>query len=319
MSGLVVTIDGAKYESLSSFTSPWAELAAGTAMNNVPVAIELPVKAGNEYQTLTTAITVTVEAVQANAKVEDNTAPVVTYIEKIDNAADAATAIADSTTDYVMLTADIADQIVVDADVSNKTIDACGNDVSFDFNGKLENVVVTGIVTENAKRAVDVVNASGDIAIVDCTLISGSGTGASAIGHGPNVNVTVDRCNISSNGIGKTYGMYYSGASGSLIITNSVFGEFTSWTITSNSTINGDVVIDNCVFNTKDGVFKTLGGGITGDFTFTNNTMNGCYGHDGSETNPKLNNLVVSGSGPVVCGGTKTVSGNIRNGVEWTQ
>ena len=83
--------------------------------------------------------------------------------------------------------------------------------------------------------------------------------------------------------------------------------------------IPGSYSIDNCVFNTKDGVFKTLSGGITGDFTFTNNTMNGCYGHDGSETNPKLNNLVVSGSGPVVCGGTKTVSGNIRNGVEWTQ
>ena len=36
---------------------------------------------------------------------------------------------------------------------------------------------------------------------------------------------------------------------------------------------NGNLTVDNCVFDTRDGVIKTLGGGVTGDFTFTNNTL----------------------------------------------
>ena len=105
-----------------------------------------------------------------------------------------------------------------------------------------------------------------------------------------------------------------SGSSGSVIITNSTFEDFTSWAILVNGTAGGDVLVDNCVFNTPDGVLKTLGGGVVGDFTFTNNEMIGCQGHDGI-----IDKLVVSSSGPVICTGTKTVEGNTLDGQAWTQ
>ena len=313
MDGLVITVGDDVCESLLSYTSPYATLAAEQAMQSVPVTIELPVQAGNEYQAQTTEIRVVVEAIQGNAVVSDATEPTIVQIPKVTTPEELAAAMADPELKAVNVMSDMG-ALTIDYDLKDKTIWANGNDVALTFTGNLENVVVDGIVADAAGRSINVKDATGDITITNCKLISAAGTSGSAIGHGPNVNVTVDNCELVSGG-GKTYGMYYQGGSGSLIITNSTFEGFGSWAITSNGTITGDVVIDNCVFNTPDGVFKTLGGGITGDFTFTNNTMNAA-GHDGN-----INKLVVSGSGtgPVICGGTKTVEGNTLNGEAWTQ
>jgi hypothetical protein len=316
MSGLIVNDGTTDYPALSTYTSPWFTLESGkNVADRAPVifSIELPVTAGNEYQEKKTSIKVTLEAVQGNAVVEDNRAPVVTYIEKVDTVDAAQTALADPNKDYVLFTGDVAGAITV-GDISNKIIDANDNQVSLVFTGNLENVVVKNITADTAGRSINANAAIGTITVLDSELYSAAGTSGSAIGQGPNVDVVIDNCTI--RGTGKSYGLYYSGASGGLYITNTTFENFGSWAITTNSTINGNVLIDNCIFNTPDGVFKTLAGGVTGDFTFTNNTMIGCKGHDGN-----INKLVVSGSGtgPVVCGGTKTVSGNTLDGVEWTQ
>ena len=245
------------------------------------------------------------------------------YIDGKPVATDAAgfkAAIENPNVSYVYIGEDVADTITVDYDVTNKIIDANGNDVRFAFNGKLENVVITGIVADKPGCSINLkgANASGDLRVVDSKFISASGKHAgAAIGLGGKVNVSIDNCTFSSNGA--DYGISHSGSSAGLEITNSTFEGFSSWAILINNKVEGDVLIDKCIFNTPDGVFKTLGGGITGNFTFTNNTMNGCYGHDGDEQNPKLNSIVVSGSGPVVCGGTKTVTGNTRNGASWEQ
>lgn len=69
MGALRVTIGERTYEYLGAYTSPWATLAANTDMPVVPVAIEFPVDAGDYYQNKSTAISVTVEAVQGNADV----------------------------------------------------------------------------------------------------------------------------------------------------------------------------------------------------------------------------------------------------------
>ncbi len=68
MSGLDITVNGTKYEALKSYTSAWASLSAGD-ITPVPVAIELPIDAGNEYQEESCKIAVTLEAVQGNAVV----------------------------------------------------------------------------------------------------------------------------------------------------------------------------------------------------------------------------------------------------------
>ncbi len=84
MSGLLVTINGVTYDYLGSYTSPWMTLEpTDKVIDNVPVVIELPVKAGNDYQMQKTAIKVTVEAVQGNADVADNSVPLVEYLNGV--------------------------------------------------------------------------------------------------------------------------------------------------------------------------------------------------------------------------------------------
>ena len=76
MSGLLVTIGETTYPVLDSYTSAWVSLTPGTNINAVPVVVELPVTAGNDYQDKNVEIKVTVEAVQGNADVKNATAPV---------------------------------------------------------------------------------------------------------------------------------------------------------------------------------------------------------------------------------------------------
>ena len=94
--GMVITVDGVSYEGLESWTSEWYPVIA--APNGVPgdvpvktISIELPVYAGNEYQSEATdqedgrlagdqsvTYTIVVEAVQGNA-VTDDESEIVTY------------------------------------------------------------------------------------------------------------------------------------------------------------------------------------------------------------------------------------------------
>ena len=87
MSGLLVTIEGVTYEFLGSYTSTWMTLQPDNDPDDkdftVPVVIEFPVDKGNEFQQKTTDIKVTVEAVQGNADVADNTVPMFEYLNGI--------------------------------------------------------------------------------------------------------------------------------------------------------------------------------------------------------------------------------------------
>lgn len=88
--GMVVTVDGVSHESLSKWTSEWYPVIAAPdgSPDTIPVktiSIELPVYAGNEYQSEYTEnkvesveYTIVVEAVQGNA-VTDNESEFVYY------------------------------------------------------------------------------------------------------------------------------------------------------------------------------------------------------------------------------------------------
>ena len=65
--GLVVSINGVEYNCLKSYTSTWMTLQPGQDITKIPVSIELPVKAGNEYQSKSAKLRVAIEAVQGNA------------------------------------------------------------------------------------------------------------------------------------------------------------------------------------------------------------------------------------------------------------
>ncbi|MBO5889285.1 MAG: hypothetical protein J6Q58_04010 [Clostridia bacterium] len=69
--GLNITVGNNENYSGVTLVSNWAQLAVGSADEIVPVTIELPEGAGNEYQDKTCTISYKVEAVQGNATVEN--------------------------------------------------------------------------------------------------------------------------------------------------------------------------------------------------------------------------------------------------------
>lgn len=235
----------------------------------------------------------------------------------VTNAADLAAALQSDTVDRVVLdaTADWSAPLVIDYAVSNKTIDFNGANGTIEFaaTASASNVVVTGIVdTDGTTNSVKTVSGfTGDLSIVGCSFVDANGTpnGAVSVPYG---NITIDDCSFT--GIAKSYGVYSTSAE-SLTITNCTFNNFGSWAIQINGRVAGDLTVDNCVFDTPDGVLKALSG-VGGDFTFTNNTMIGCKGHDG-----KAEALVVSTSKnlPVTADGTITYAGNTLDGVAWAQ
>lgn len=202
----------------------------------------------------------------------------------------------------------------------NKTLDFGGANakVTFTANATAENLTITGIVDDEAtgKNISSVAGFTGDVTVVDCSFVSGSGKHANAAINPVAGNFTVIDCTFDGQGTGDYAVSNSGGTTGDLVFQNCEFNNFTSWVILVNGTLTGNVLVDNCTFNTGDGVLKTLGGGVTGDFKFTNNTMIGVKGHDGN-----ANKILVSGSGtgPVIAGGVKTVTGNTLDGADWTQ
>ena len=68
--GLNITIDENNYNSVKAVSS-WEQLSVGSANEIVPITIELPEGAGNEYQDKTCTVSYKVEAVQGNADTVD--------------------------------------------------------------------------------------------------------------------------------------------------------------------------------------------------------------------------------------------------------
>jgi hypothetical protein len=307
---MVLNADGLNYTGVVSYTSVWVPVAVGQAMPSVPVELGLPVYANNDYQETTANYVVLVEAVQGNAAVAYEK-PIVEVANAVSNADEFNAAVADPFLETIVFDADVTGTI---GDVANKLFLANGNALTLTFNGTIDNVVIDGMVATTAGTSIDVNAAKGKLTVVDSAFISAAGKhDGAAIDMGANAELVIDNCTFVGNNAAD-YAISNTGSTLGITITNSTFTGFTSWAILVNNVVNGDLIVDSCTFETPDGVLKTLGGGVTGDFTFTNNTMIGCKGHDA-----KADQLVVSGSGVVVCGGTKTVTGNTLDGQAWTQ
>jgi hypothetical protein len=67
---LKVKIDGTSLSGVSR-TGAWTSLVANGSISDIPVEIYLPIEAGNEFQDLSTNLSITVEAVQGNAYTSD--------------------------------------------------------------------------------------------------------------------------------------------------------------------------------------------------------------------------------------------------------
>ena len=299
MKGLELTINNVAIDKyMESYTSPWAPLAVGTSMANVPITIELPVSAGNEFQKESTEIRVLVEAVQGNAVVDANTDPVITYYNTAATAEEALAAIADPYLPVVNITESFADQITV-GNLTNKTINANGNNATIKFTGVLDNVVVTGIVdNDDAVPAVQLSGATGDITITDCVLFDHNSQPYGAVAGGnADLSVTITNCELSG-----ARPVYNSGAVKNLTIVDCEITDTTSWAVLMNAEVFGDLVIDNCTFTKCVGLFKATRA-ISGDFTFTNNEIVDCTIKNNVYVDAKVNgNITVSGNTMISAG-----------------
>ena len=206
MDGLVITIGNDTYTSMASYTSAWAPLAAETDMADVAISIELPVKAGNEYQEQTAQIKITVEAVQGNAAVDTATEPTVVSIPKVTDANGIAAALAAGESEIILgADVELTEALVVNAPV---TIDLNGNTLTSTAKKAIElhaDATIKGGTIVGANRCVDTRTAV-DLKLEDVTLIADKYSSAYGnpqpitIGGSTNgTKVTMDNVTVSAD------------------------------------------------------------------------------------------------------------------------
>ena len=184
-------------------------------------------------------------------------------------------------------------------------------------NSKLENVTiknaefefVTGAGQKNgAFVVIDAAAQIDNLVIEDCTIVGdGNKNSYGIFGQNTTASIVVKDCNFSYLGyaIQATAGGGYA----SLTVENCSFAYINSWVIMPQYGYNGDLTVTDCTFDyCSDGIIKT--GAFNGNiFTFTDNAITNSAGHDGKDS--KWFDVNASAA-------TKVVSGNVKDGVEWT-
>ena len=327
MSGFVMTVEEVKYASMAEYTSEWNPLAVkeNITENNeegIQLALELPVSAGNEFQELDAKIKISIEAVQNNADVSDIDTTTVKYITTVNDATELAAKLASDEYLHIFVDQNINNKVEITSDLTNKTIDANGNNVNLQFGKADAPIVLDNVVVMNLKDTADNVEGitigsytSGDLTIIDSVLNSGASYSASAHGAiagnstGTNLDITIERCELISSA-GDKYGLYLTNAN-NVTIRDTKFTGFGSWAILINGTVTGNVVVSGCTFTNCAGIYKCSvtgvedwqTGSLNGNFTLANNKMYNCTMKDG--TYMQVKNLY----------GTVTFSNNTHNDV----
>ncbi len=201
MSGMVITINGEEHKSLASYTSKWEKLEAETDMEKVTVSIELPVSAGNVYQGLSTSITVTVEAVQGNAKVDGENADVV-YFSSWDGTADNEGLAENTDETEKKVVIESAEQLKAFADAVNAGNTYKGYTVTLASDIHLNNKLWTpiGANADNAKKFQGTFDGQGHT-IYELYVNQGAGYHAAGLFgalNGTVKNLVIDGANISN-------------------------------------------------------------------------------------------------------------------------
>lgn len=181
-----------------------------------------------------------------------------------------------------------------------------------DADTKIENVTLKNIKFEYTGATADagvVLNASAQVenlVLENCTLVgNGTKAGRGLSGYNNNATIVIKNCTFKDLG----YPIYAWGGYASLTIEGCTFDNIKSWAIMPQSGFDGDLTVTGCTFKNciGGGLIKagTLTAGHT--FTFTNNTITNCTGHN----NRNWFEFTVSA-------GTSVISGNTKDGVAWT-
>lgn len=157
----------------------------------------------------------------------------------------------------------------------------------------------------NIKAGAEVKN----LTIADATFNGAGGRSSAITCSEPTAEITMVNCVID----GPKYAVYASTPVAQLTLQGCKLNNLSSWAILLNGsdTIGAQLTIDGCTFvNCNDGIAKYLGntqpeGAKT---VFTNNTLSGCAGHDGSDAKW----FAIPGAADTI-----TVAGNTLDGAAW--
>ncbi len=244
MKGLELTINNVAIDKyMESYTSPWAPLAVGMSMANVPITIELPVSAGNEFQLESTEIRVLVEAVQGNAVVDDNTDPIITYYNTAFTSAELADVLADPFLPEIEV--DITEDFNAVLNVNKKV------EMALNGNAVNDNIVNSGTLTlsggdinaiSGSMNSCGFQNNGGTATLTDIVMNAGSAADYSNISHGGTVVYNNVKVNAAGGGIGATGGANITINGGSVDISStSTSGRYNIYAVGDGTvvTVNG--------------------------------------------------------------------------------
>jgi hypothetical protein len=180
---------------------------------------------------------------------------------------------------------------------------------------KIENVTIKnidfGFTTGTGQAgACVVINKDAEInnLVLDNITFVGDGNKNSygITGQNSTASIIVKNCNFSN--LGYAIQTISGGGYESLTVENCTFDNIISWAILPQYGYIGDLTINDCTFeNSNGGLVKT--GAFNGTFTFTNNTITNCTGHDGNDS--KWFEVNASAA-------TKVISDNTKDGAAWT-
>lgn len=314
--GLVATINNVAYDG-GYLASDWAELAPGSADIIIPVKIELPGAAGNEYKGKTCTVSYIVEAVQGNGVLAVN--------DPAELADVLATAVAGTTVnlasgDFGALTfggtngvANELHDVTIVADPAT----TIGN-IIVDAGAVLDNVTFKGFAFENLSPVggglyngvVQIEEgAQADLTFVDCVFAPTDSNGSSVRSYESSAKVEFINCDF----IGGKYAFYKSyDPVAELIFDGCDFTGISSWVAQSHSPnqLVTFLSVTNCTFTDCHGLFKVTGSYPAGStFVFSNNVIDDLStGKGGSDA--KWFELKVYGD-------NFTVENNVKAGVAW--
>jgi len=257
--GMVVTVDGKDYEGAEIYVSAWsAVIPVGNATYEHEISLELPVYAGNEYQTewasqdvKDVSYTITVEAVQGNAKMPEYNAPstasAADSIEELQDAIDAYAASSSPISALINLGSNIAGDIVIPQSANvDLTIDGNGN--SFDGSITIGTVSGSPVTSALTIKNVDFI---ADSITYDAFIRLGNGTNNARYIK----NVTIDGCTFTDTDSTKDIVAIksYTGGDKNITISNCVV-EAGMHSLLQVKNVEEGLVINNCKVYSKNGV-----------------------------------------------------------------
>ena len=263
--GMVVTAEGTPYEAVKEFVSPWSAVVEPDANNLIKhgVSFQLPVYAGDEYQSEVTGTdaanpkpqsvtyTITVEAVQGNAIVDD----AISAYDKIINVANMdELKLALQNVDHAY-TINFTNDIIGNVEVPQRpdvkyTLDGNGYELkgAITVNGASAGRENSALVVKNIDFVADSKAALGMDAFIN---LGKAGTTAARYTN----NVTIEGCTFTENLSGKGIAAVksYTGGDEDLVITGcTVNAGMHSFIQVKN--IETGFVIDNCTSYAKNGI-----------------------------------------------------------------